>query len=55
LRAIPTITVLSDGRVLLAGGSSLATAGVFNPDFDVWTTAALMATDRRAASEIYLP
>jgi Flp pilus assembly secretin CpaC len=40
--------------VLLAGGVNLATAEVFNPDFDVWTTAAPMATDRRAASAVLL-
>jgi len=54
LRAIPTLTALSDGRVLLAGGSGLATAEVFNPDFNVWTTAAPMATERRAASAVLL-
>lgn len=54
LRSIPILTALADGRVLMAGGSSLATAEVFNPDFDVWTTAAPMATARRAASAVLL-
>lgn len=53
-RALPTLTVLADGRVLLAGGSNLNTAEVFNPDFDVWTTAGPMANVRRAASAVLL-
>jgi len=53
-RALPTLTTLADGRVLLAGGSRLNTAEVFNPDFDAWTTASPMATSRRAASAVLL-
>jgi hypothetical protein len=53
-RSLPILTALADGRVLLAGGSSLNTAEVFNPDFDVWTTAGSMATARRAASAVLL-
>jgi hypothetical protein len=48
-RSLPTMTLLTDGRVLLAGGSSLSTAEIYNPDHNVWTTAASMPSVRRSA------
>lgn len=49
VRSLPTMTVLADGRVLVAGGSSLNTAEIYNPDVNRWTAAAPMASVRRAA------
>lgn len=54
IRSLPTMTALADGRVLLAGGSSLATAEIYNPAENVWTAAASMATVRRAAAATLL-
>lgn len=48
-RSLPTMTLLTDGRVLLAGGSSLNTAEIYNPDHNTWTTAAPMPSVRRSA------
>lgn len=48
-RSLPTMTVLADGRVLLAGGSNLNSAEIYNPDVNVWTTAASMANVRWGA------
>jgi len=48
-RNLPTMTLLADGRVLVAGGSSLDTAEIYNPDVNRWTAAAPMAAVRRAA------
>lgn len=48
-RGLSTMTLLADGRLLLAGGSNLNTAEIYNPDVNVWTTAAPMAAARRAA------
>jgi len=58
-RSLPTLTTLADGRVLLAGGAGgggvrLTTALIYNPDFNVWTTAAAMSTGRSAASAVLL-
>jgi N-acetylneuraminic acid mutarotase len=58
-RTLPTMTTLADGRVLLAGGTGsggvrLTTAEIYNPDANVWTTAASMSTGRGAASAVLL-
>lgn len=58
-RSLPTMTTLADGRVLLAGGTGgggvrLTTALIYNPDFNVWTTAGSMSTGRSAASAVLL-
>jgi hypothetical protein len=58
-RSLPTMTTLADGRVLLAGGTGgggvrLTTAEIYNPDANVWTTAAPMSTARGAASAVLL-
>jgi len=58
-RSLPTMTTLADGRVLLAGGTGgggvrLTTAEIYNPDANVWTTAAPMFTGRSAASAVLL-
>jgi len=49
-RTLPTMTLLADGRVLLAGGSSLDTAEIYNPDLNVWTTATSMGARRRGSA-----
>lgn len=48
IRSLPTMTRLADGRVLLAGGLDLSTAEIYNPDVNVWTSAASMPTERRS-------
>ena len=53
-RSLPTMTLLVDGRVLLAGGSNLNTAEIYNPDHNVWTTAASMTSMRRSAAAALL-
>ncbi|WP_420993120.1 kelch repeat-containing protein [Cupriavidus sp. 30B13] len=53
-RTLPTMTTLADGRVLLAGGSDLDTAEIYNPDANAWTTAASMSVARRAAAATLL-
>lgn len=57
-RTLPTMTTLADGRVLLAGGTSgavrVATAEIYNPDFNIWTPASSMSTGRSAASAVLL-
>lgn len=53
-RLLPTLTLLADGRVLLAGGSTLNTAEIYNPDHNVWTTAAPMGTARNRAAAALL-
>lgn len=53
-RALPTMTLLADGRVLLAGGSNLNTAEIYNPDVNAWTAATPMAMQRRAAAAALL-
>ncbi|PNG58871.1 MULTISPECIES: kelch repeat-containing protein [unclassified Variovorax] len=58
-RTLPTMTTLADGRVLLAGGTGsggvrLNTAEIYNPEANVWTTAAAMSTGRSAASAVLL-
>jgi len=53
-RSLPTMTVLADGRVLVAGGIGLATAEIYNPDVDTWTAAASMSTIRTRATAVLL-
>lgn len=57
-RAYPTVTVLPDGRVLAAGGTdagiALASAELYNPDVNTWTTAASLTTSRHSASATLL-
>jgi N-acetylneuraminic acid mutarotase len=58
-RALPTMTLLADGRVLLAGGAGSGgvrqtTAEIYNPDANVWTAAASMSTGRSAAAAVLL-
>lgn len=48
-RGLSTMTVLADGRVLLAGGSNLNTAEIYNPDVNLWTAATPMVSARHAA------
>ncbi|QHE86570.1 Kelch repeat-containing protein [Hydrogenophaga sp. BPS33] len=48
------LTMLSDGRVLLAGGSSQNTAEIYNPDVNVWTAAAPMEAGRHRAAAALL-
>jgi len=59
IRGLPTLTTLADGRVLLAGGTGpgggrLATAEIYNPDFNTWTAANSMSTPRSGASAVLL-
>ena len=53
-RILPTMTVLADGRVLVAGGVGLGTAEIYNPDVDTWTAAASMSTTRARATAVLL-
>ena len=53
-RPLPTITLLADGRVLVAGGVGLGTAEIYNPDVNVWTAAAPMSTARSRATAVLL-
>jgi N-acetylneuraminic acid mutarotase len=59
-----TATLLPDGRVLVAGGgnvlhpssgSSLASAGIYDPTSNTWTAAAAMAAGRMGHSAKLLP
>lgn len=57
--AYPTVTVLPDGRVLVAGGNTtsgiaLASTELYNPDVNTWTTAASLATGRHSAAATLL-
>ncbi|HLT30746.1 MAG TPA: kelch repeat-containing protein [Myxococcaceae bacterium] len=47
-RLLPTTTVLSSGRVLIAGGSNLATAELYDPETATFTPTGSMSTPRRA-------
>lgn len=49
VRIEPTLTLLADGRVLLAGGANLDTAEIYHPDANAWTEAASMAFARQGA------
>lgn len=53
-RLLPVMTALADGRVLLAGGTNLASAEIYDPGTNAWTAAATMATARRAAAATLL-
>ncbi|MDO9438037.1 kelch repeat-containing protein [Hydrogenophaga sp.] len=48
-RSSPTVTLLADGRVLVAGGTVSNTAEIYNPDVNRWTAAAPMADARQRA------
>lgn len=60
-RLIPTITLLPDGRALVAGGIIMGGGGVrtnsaeiYNPDTNSWTAAASMTAGRNAAQAVVL-
>ncbi|MBY4898939.1 kelch repeat-containing protein [Cupriavidus sp. AU9028] len=57
-RLLPTMTLLPDGRVLVAGGAAvggrLASTEIYNPDANTWTVGASMSTPRGAAMEALL-
>lgn len=53
-RLLPTMTLLADGRVLLAGGSNLDSAEIYNPDLNVWTTATSMGARRNRSAAALL-
>lgn len=53
-RLLPTLTLLADGRVLLGGGHNLNTTEIYNPDHNVWTTAASMGTPRNRSAAALL-
>ncbi|RZT36612.1 kelch repeat-containing protein [Cupriavidus agavae] len=58
-RALPSMTLLSDGNVLVAGGaiggSGLTSAELYDPVTNIWTPAASMAAGRRAGTAVALP
>jgi hypothetical protein len=53
-RIQPSLTLLADGRALLAGGSNLASAEIYNPGANAWTAAGSMAIARRATPGVLL-
>ncbi|TWG89208.1 galactose oxidase-like protein [Cupriavidus gilardii J11] len=59
-RTQSAMALLNDGRVLVAGGTAsggtrLATAEIYNPDFNVWTAATSMSFARNSAAAAVLP
>ncbi len=59
-RAFHTATVMSDGRVLVAGGEvdgslRIASADIFDPQSNKWTTTGSMAQPRSGAMSALLP
>jgi len=58
VRTYGSLTPLSDGRALAAGGSAdgsaLDTAEIYNPDTNLWTAAANMASARRVLNAVSL-
>ncbi len=50
----PGITVLSDGRVLVNGGSSSANANLYDPKTDTWSAAASMNIARGYNADVML-
>ncbi|MDO9438610.1 MAG: putative Ig domain-containing protein [Hydrogenophaga sp.] len=50
----PTMNLLSDGRVLLAGGTGDNSCRIFNPDVNLWTAAAPMNGPRQFGSSVLL-
>jgi N-acetylneuraminic acid mutarotase len=59
-RAFHTATVMSDGRVLVAGGESdgssrIGSADIFDPQSNKWTTTGSMAQPRSGAMSALLP
>ncbi len=54
VRGMPVMTLLRDGRVLVAGGWSLKTAEILDPRTLTWTPASSMQEARRAAAAVLL-
>ena len=50
----PGVTVLSDGRVLVNGGSSSASANIYDPKTDTWSAAASMNIARGYNADVML-
>lgn len=53
-RRLPSLSVLSDGRVLLAGGQVQNSTEIYNPDHNTWTLAAPIAAARYRATSAVL-
>ena len=54
VRGTATLTALADGRVLFAGGNTVATANIYNPYLNSWTPAAAMADPHRRGASVLL-
>ena len=50
----PGITHLSDGRILVNGGSSSRSANIYDPQADAWSAAAPMNIGRGYNSDVML-
>lgn len=54
VRSRPSMTLLADGRVLVAGGSRLASAELYDPQTGTWTATGSMAQARREHAAVLL-
>ena len=53
-RALPSMTLLADGKVLVAGGSNLNSAELYDPETGAWTPTGSMGSVRRAHAAVLL-
>ncbi|WP_051237024.1 IPTL-CTERM sorting domain-containing protein [Ottowia thiooxydans] len=54
VRGLPSMTLLSDGRVLVAGGSNERSAELYDPVTRSWAATGSMATARRAHTAVLM-
>lgn len=53
-RSMPSMTLLANGKVLVAGGSNLATAELYDPQTRNWTATGSMSVAHRAHAAVLL-